>query len=116
MTRIALLDALGNVANVIVADPDIGAEIAAAQGLTAREIVTEDETPITRDAIVSRSCEPSGRLERGVFVPAPRAPERSLIDEARAVLESAASGDGADAERAQRALAELGNDTARSGR
>jgi len=63
--RMALIRADGEVVNLMVVASGNTAwarEVAARLGCTAREIVTERETPITEDAIVSRSCEPGVRL------------------------------------------------------
>lgn len=63
MARFALIGSDGTVDNVIVADSlEIAQTIAAAKGSTAREVVTELETPLSSDAIHSRACEPGARL------------------------------------------------------
>jgi hypothetical protein len=48
--------------NVIVADPDVATAIGAELGMSAVEVVTELETPVTAEHIVSRTCEPGARL------------------------------------------------------
>lgn len=64
MARFALINGSGKVDNVIVADTaEIAQTIADARGHTAREVVTEDETAITPDAICSRDCEPGATYE-----------------------------------------------------
>lgn len=75
--RMALIDGQGIVHNVIVAETiEIAAAIAADLGCTAREVVTELETPATPEAIVSRACEPGARLIERDARPAERARAR----------------------------------------
>lgn len=102
MARIALLRPDGEVDNVIVSEPGYAAELAARLGLTAREIVTELETPATSDAIVSRSCEPGARLVTRDATAAERSSGRArrvagrdLVDDFAPRTEEPTGGEGA---------------------
>ena len=86
MGRYALIDG-DAVHNVIVAEPNVVAGIAAQLGLTAREVVTDLETPSTTDAIVSRSCEPGAQLVTRDATAAERSSGRARRETGRDVVD-----------------------------
>ncbi len=87
MARIALIAADGTVQDVLAASPEWASAYAARLGLTAREVVTELETPTTPDAIRSRSCEPGARLVQRDATPAERSSGRARREGARDVVD-----------------------------
>lgn len=87
MARFALIRVDGSVDNVIVSEPAFAAELAARLGMSAREVVTELETPATSEAIVSRACEPGARLVTRDATPAERSSGRARRNSGRDVVD-----------------------------